>query len=559
MMMKSLLLAATALVAAVAQAQTPPVQPPAAADWPTWGYDSERTAWNRGETSLSTSNVGKLKIKWQVQLPVPIIDVVLSTLTAPVVVEKVDTAQGKRDIMLILGSNDILYALDAATGATLWTRSYPNPVKPTKIATWLCPNTNNATPTIDKARSIVFFLPSDGKLRGVSLADGSDRMEATEMVAPFARAWSLNLVGDTLYTTSGRACGEITDPKSPMLAARFLDEPYNPNARPTDPSAVTAIDVADLAKPQVTRFYLSNGRPASPWGRGGLVRGPVDSVIFATSDGLFDPASGSWGDTLLQLAPKATRVVDSFTPQSHKYILSKDLGGSASPVIFPLGERKIVAYAQKEGILRLLDASNLGGKLANLHQKPLWESPLLANDLAAGTDPSQGIWGAITTWLSPGGKRFIYLPVWGPPSVKAPPFPVNGGAAPNGSIMAFEVVERDGIVSAEPRWTTRDMIMPDPVSVANGVVYATSTGGQTMQNPRTPAGERLFNTTPESIKNRSTPVGNLILQAFDAETGKPLYSSSKTITDWVHFGEPVVALGKVFLVTHDAHVYAFGL
>jgi hypothetical protein len=27
----------------------------------------------------------------------------------------------------------------------------------------------------------------------------------------------------------------------------------------------------------------------------------------------------------------------------------------------------------------------------------------------------------------------------------------------------------------------------------------------------------------------------------------------------VHFSEPVVALGKVFVVTHDAHVYAFGL
>ncbi len=548
-------LLAAAFVGTVAQAQTQP----ASADWPTWGYDSERTAWNRGETGLSTANVGKLKVKWQVQLPVPVIDVVLSTLTAPVVIADVDTAGGKRDMLLILGSNDVLYAIDAASGATLWTRSYPNPVKPTKIATWLCPNTNNATPTIDKARGIVFFLASDGKLRGVSLADGSDRLAPTEMVAPFARAWSLNLIGDIVYTTSGRACGEITDSKSPMLAARFLDEPYNPDARPTDPSAVTAIDVADLAKPQVTRFYLSNGRPASPWGRGGVIKGPVDSVLFSTSDGLFDPASGNWGDTLLQLSARAARVVDSFTPENHKYILSKDLGGSGSPVIFPLGERKIVAYAQKEGVLRLLDASNLGGKLANLHQKPLWESSLLANDLASGTDPSQGVWGALTTWQSPAGKRFIYLPVWGPPSVKAPAFPANGGPAPNGSIMAFEVMERDGAVTAEPRWTSRDMIMPDPVSVANGVVYATSTGGQTMQNPRTPAGERLFNTTPESIKNRSTPVGNLILYAFDAESGKPLYSSGKTITDWVHFGQPVVAMGKVFLVTHDAHVYAFGL
>ena len=37
------------------------------------------------------------------------------------------------------------------------------------------------------------------------------------------------------------------------------------------------------------------------------------------------------------------------------------------------------------------------------------------------------------------------------------------------------------------------------------------------------------------------------------------YSSEKIIQGWVHYGEPVVAAGKVFVVTWDAHVYAFGL
>jgi hypothetical protein len=31
------------------------------------------------------------------------------------------------------------------------------------------------------------------------------------------------------------------------------------------------------------------------------------------------------------------------------------------------------------------------------------------------------------------------------------------------------------------------------------------------------------------------------------------------IKGWTHFSIPVVALGKVFVVTHDAKVYAFGL
>lgn len=554
--MKACRLAGALLLAASVQAQ--PAAAPSA-DWPTWGYDPERTGWNRGETTLSRANVGKLRLKWQTRLPIPVVDVVLSTATAPIVVAGVETPAGKRDMVFIHGANDVVYALDAATGATLWTKAYPNSIKPTIAATWLCSNTANATPTADKERGILYVLPSDGKLRGVALADGSEMMAPTDMVAPFARAWSLNLIDNIVYTTSGRACGQINDPKSPLLSARFLDEPFNPAAPPTDPSAVTAVDVGDLAKPEVTRFYLSGGRPAAPWGRGGLARGPQGSVLLETSDGLFDPGSGSWGDTLLQLAPRATRVVDSFTPETHRYILSKDLGGSASPTVFPFGDKMIVAYGQKESVLRLLDARNLGGRLANKHQKLLWESPLLGNDLAAGTDPSQGIWGAITTWLSPGGKRFLYVPMWGPASVKAPAFPVTGGPAPHGMIMAFEVVEKDGAISAEPRWTSGDMIMVDPPTVANGVLYATSTGGEPTQNPSGPDGKRLPNTSPESIRNRSTPTDNLKLYAFDAETGKQLYSSKKLISDWVHFSEPVVALGKVFLVTHDGHVYALGL
>jgi len=100
--------------------------------------------------------------------------------------------------------------------------------------------------------------------------------------------------------------------------------------------------------------------------------------------------------------------------------------------------------------------------------------------------------------------------------------------------------------------------MPDPPAVANGVVYALSTGGQALQNATVPGGKRLDQATTGAVF-RATPVGNLTLYAYDAETGKQLYSSRKIIKDWVHFSEPVVALGKVFVVTHDAHVYAFGL
>jgi len=48
----------------------------------------------------------------------------------------------------------------------------------------------------------VFFMPADGKLRAVSAGDGVEKMQATQLVAPFARAWSLNLIEGVVLENS---------------------------------------------------------------------------------------------------------------------------------------------------------------------------------------------------------------------------------------------------------------------------------------------------------------------------------------------------------------------
>ena len=54
-------------------------------EWLTWGYDQERTLWNRAETVLSKDNVGQLTLKWKTLIPTPPREEVLATLTAPLV------------------------------------------------------------------------------------------------------------------------------------------------------------------------------------------------------------------------------------------------------------------------------------------------------------------------------------------------------------------------------------------------------------------------------------------------------------------------------------------
>src|SRR5689334_20311508 len=69
---------------------------PATNEWLTWGYDQERTGWNRAETTINAKNVSGLKQLWSTQLAVPVDKYVLSTMTAPVLVAGVATAQGPR-------------------------------------------------------------------------------------------------------------------------------------------------------------------------------------------------------------------------------------------------------------------------------------------------------------------------------------------------------------------------------------------------------------------------------------------------------------------------------
>jgi PQQ-like domain len=515
-----------------------------ARDWTTWGYDPERTGWNKGETSFTPANVQGLTLRWKTQLSTPPKDIVLSTLTAPLVAEGVSTAQGAKNLVFLLGADDTVFALDADNGKLLWQRTFPNPAAPLWPATWLCSNTVNDTPVIDKQNAIIFFITSDGKLRGLSLSDGADRMTPANMIEPYARAWSLNLIDNVVYTTSGRGCGQLPKGVKP----------------PVVPGSVSAMDVSDLAHPQLTRFYTSGTKYAGPWGRGGVTRGPDGTVITQTADGLYDPAGGIFGETVLRFAPKASRLLDSFTPSNWQYLNEKDLDlGSASSDVFAFQNRTLVAVAGKEGVLYLLDANDLGGG-PPAHATPLYKSPQLANDAAEGRNPGEGVWGAITTYETADGKLFLYVPIWGPPSKSAPAFKSTGGPAPHGSIMAFEVFVEGGKVSLIPQWTSPDMLVPDPPVVANGVLFAIQTGEQTIQSPAYVHGTQdQINHNPLAAQYRSTPVNNLILFAFDAETGKQLYSSDKVITDWVHFSEPVVALGKVFIVTHDAHVYALGL
>jgi len=111
------------------------------------------------------------------------------------------------------------------------------------------------------------------------------------MTAPFARAWSLNLIDNVLYSTSGRACGEVSDKDSIEYAAAMSGLRRAGNGPLLDASAVNAADVGDLAQPQVIHLFVS--RRVRP--RPGAAAAPRA-----------DPAASSWRPaTAAMIRPRA--------------------------------------------------------------------------------------------------------------------------------------------------------------------------------------------------------------------------------------------------------------
>src|SRR5579863_1314693 len=93
-----------------------------AADWTTDGGDTQRSGWQKDEHILTTSNVKNMKILWKVQTGNA--PRALHGLMPALVVEKVSTADGVKQIVLVSGISDNLYAMDAANGALLWKKHF---------------------------------------------------------------------------------------------------------------------------------------------------------------------------------------------------------------------------------------------------------------------------------------------------------------------------------------------------------------------------------------------------------------------------------------------------
>lgn len=499
----------------------------AAASWLTFGGDAQRSGWAKGDNGITKDNAKNLQLDWKIKLANEPKE--LNSLTAPVVIEPVYTNRGAEEYLIVGGSSDNLFAINTDTGKIIWQKHFTNEAGPPTgfmaEGYYFCPNALNDTPVIVHGKwpesPTVYVISIDGKLHALNVVNGEDRFPPQQFVPAYSKNWSLNFADGVVYTSTSQGCN----------------------------NAKSGVWAMDLSTPDRTvSFFQTDPSGGGVWGRGGPSIGQTGMVFAETGDGPFDPESGKYGDTVLGLSAKNVKLLDYYAPPNVERLTKKDLDmGNMTPAVFTYKGRELLAGAGKEGKIFLLETKSLGG---DTHRKALFVSPMYANEDAdiAG----RGFWGAFATYEDSKGARWLYAPAWGPKASQAPEFPITNGAAPNGSIMAFKVEDKDGSTVLTPAWISRDMNVPEPPVVVNGVVFAISSGEFTRQI-------KEDGTLYTAKEREAKAVGNTTLYAFDAETGKELFSSGNTMPSFTHFGGLAVSSGHIFVTTHDSILYAFGL
>ncbi|MBC7926760.1 MAG: PQQ-binding-like beta-propeller repeat protein [Bryobacteraceae bacterium] len=486
-----------------------------------FGGNPQRTGWAKNESSLTKENLKNFKLEWKAKLQSQSKE--LTALSVPVIVTNIPAPGGFRDIVVVAGSSDKVFALDAENGKIRWEKQLAAEGTPKNTnPNWLCPNALNATPYIDKSSRTVYVLASDGRLHSLNFLNGEDTAPPTRFAPPYAKTWSLTMVDNVLYTATSQGCSGVR-------------------------SAVYAMDMKDPNR-KVSNFVANPAGGAGIWGRAGVAITADGKVVAETGDGSYDTAAGKYSDTFLGLSAKELKLVDYYTPANRAWITKKDLDmGCMSPIVFPWKGKELVAGGGKEGVIYLLDAKQMGG---TDHSTPLFRSPLYTNEEVDFA--SRGFWGAMAYSEDQKGNTWLFAPAWGPQTTVSPKFPNTNGETPNGSIMAFRVEEKDGKPTLTPGWRSRDLGVPEAPIVANGIVFALSSGENTRQVSEAGA---LY---PSKFR-ADNAIGNATLYAFDAENGKELFSSGKTISSFTHFSGLAISEGRVYVTTFDNTIYAFGL
>ena len=197
------------------------------ANWPTYGGDAQRSGWQGVESSISADSVKNLQLLWKLKLETKSSG--MRPIMPPVILGRLISYRGFRELAFVATNADIVYAIDADLGTVFWQRHLEYSVREPQVtaSSWRCPGGLTAMPTMPvPARGgaapaqtqrgsafiggpqSVYALSSDGRLHRLNTSTGDDMTQPVSVLPANARALSLNIVDNVIYTVTSHECND---------------------------------------------------------------------------------------------------------------------------------------------------------------------------------------------------------------------------------------------------------------------------------------------------------------------------------------------------------------
>src|SRR5579859_1849146 len=426
-------------------------------NWLQFGGDSRHGGNNTLETQITPQNASGLQQLFKINLPETIEG-------APVVLTNVSTSSGMHDLAYVTTRSGYIVALDAYTGATIWS------AQPAST------NITMSSPAVDPSLQYVYSAGLDGYVHKYQVGNGAEvtgggwpELSTLKInVEKDGTAITIGTVGSTnyLYMGVGGYDGDGGD--------------YQGHVTTIDLSTGAQTVFNAMCSNQTIHFTSSTpdcaGQKSGIWAKAGVVYDPATNRLYAgTGNGTFNPSQNYWGDTILALNPDGTGTggdpVDSYTPTNFQTLQNSDLDlGSTNVLILPNNGSKyahLALLSGKDARVRLVNLDNMsgqggpghtGGEIASI---PLQTGGEVQNPIASWINPADA-----TTWA------FIVSPS-------------------NGINAVHLVVDGGGNPSLVPVWSAGGG--GGGAAIANGVLYYASNNNLHALNPVT--GAQLWNNT----------------------------------------------------------------
>jgi outer membrane protein assembly factor BamB len=350
-----------------------------AGDWTRFGYDAARSSSAPSSGGITAANVANLRHQ-SVRLD--------GTVDAsPIYLHAVRAGGRVRDVFVVTTTYGKTEAIDADTGRVVWRVVPPITARVTGSA-----QITNATPAADPGRPYVYAAAPDGVVRELRIADGRPVWSTTVTRDPTHEKLTspLNLAGGFLIVTTGGYIGDAP--------------PYQGHVVTLDPRTGRIRHVWNSLCSDRAAIIVPSSCDASDsaiWGRAGAVVDPhTGNLLVATGNGPWNGTT-NWGDSVLELSPDASRLLQNFTPMNVDELERGDVDlGSASPAVIPRpGRSSLVVQGGKDAQLKLLDAARLNGQGGASTRKD-GELQTLATPGGAALFSAPTVWTAAgRTWL----------------------------------------------------------------------------------------------------------------------------------------------------------------